>query len=108
MILVAIMVSTYKDDYMFYHRGGETNFPRKSYGIWYLAQYVRFDYLKEAPDYKAIADKLILQDLYKEVAKEMNIAVPDDDMKPITIDLDKVTFDPNDPAGSLKNYKPVM
>lgn len=99
---------TYKDDYMLYHRGGEVNFPRKAYGIWYMAQYVRFNYLKEAPDYKAIADKLILQDLYKEVAAEMNIPVPDDDMKPFTVDLDKVTFDPNAPGESLKNYKPLM
>lgn len=99
---------TYKDDYMLFHRGGETNFPRKAYGIWYMAQYVRFNYLNEQPDYKAIADKIILQDLYKEVAAEMNIPVPDDDMKPFTIELDKITFDPNDPSGSLKNYKPIM
>lgn len=99
---------TYKDNYMLYYKGGETSFPRKSHGIWFLAQYFRFDYLKEEPDYKAIADKLILQDLYKEVATEMNIPVPDDDMKPFTIQLDNVTFDPNDPSGSLKNYKPKI
>jgi nitrate/nitrite transport system substrate-binding protein len=99
---------TYKDDYMLFHNGGQTNFPKKAYGIWYMAQYVRFNYLKEEPDYKAIADKLILQDLYTEVAKEMNIPIPDDDMKPFTIDLDKVTFDPNKPGESLKNYKPIM
>lgn len=99
---------TYQDDYMVFHRKGETNFPRKAYGIWYMAQYVRFQYLAQEPDYKAIADKLILQDLYKEVAGEMNIPVPDDDMKPFTIDLDKVTFDPNAPGESLKKYKPVM
>ena len=99
---------SYDDDYMVFHRGGETNFPRKAYGIWYMAQYVRFNYLKEEPDYKAIADKLILQDLYKEVANEMNIHVPDDDMQPFTIDLDKVTFDPAKPGESLKNYKSIM
>lgn len=99
---------TYTDDYMLYHNGGKTNFPRKAYGIWYMSQYVRFNYLKESPDYKAIADKIILQDLYKQVAAEMNIPVPDDDMIPFTIDLDKVTFDPNNPEESLKNYKPLM
>jgi nitrate/nitrite transport system substrate-binding protein len=99
---------TYNDDYMLFHRGGDLNFPRKGYGIWYMAQYVRFDYLKEEPEYKAIAEKLILQDLYKEVATEMGIMIPNDDMMPFTIDLDKVTFDPNKPSESLKNYKPVM
>lgn len=98
----------YEDDYMFFHRNGETNFPRKAYGIWYMAQYVRFKYLDKEPDYKGIAEKLILQDLYKEVANEMKISVPDDDMQPFTIDLDKVTFDPANPGESLKNYKPLM
>ncbi len=98
----------YRDDYMLFHRNGETNFPRKSHGIWFMVQYVRFKYLDREPDYKAIADKLILQDLYKEVATEMNIPVPGDDMQPFTIDLDKVTFDPAKPAESLKNYKSLM
>jgi nitrate/nitrite transport system substrate-binding protein len=88
---------TYADDHMMFHRGGTTNFPRKSHAIWFMAQYVRFDYLPEAPEYKAIADKLVLQDLYIEVAKSMNIAIPDDDMKPFTVELDKAVFDPAKP-----------
>ena len=95
----------YTDNYMLFHRNGETNFPRKSYAIWFMAQYVRFDYLQEAPDYKAIADKLILQDLYKEVATSMGIKIPADDMKPFTIALDKSTFDPNNPGEYLKLAK---
>lgn len=95
----------YTDDYMQFHRGGETNLPRKSHGIWFMTQFVRFDYLQTAPDYKAIADKLILQDLYLEVAKSMSIKVPADDMKPFTLTLDKVTFDPNKPDEYLKLAK---
>lgn len=92
---------TYTDDYMLFHRGGQTNFPRKSHAIWFMAQYKRFGYLTAAPDYKGIADKLILQDVYSEVAKSMNIALPDDDMKPFTLELDKVTFDPAQPEKAL-------
>jgi nitrate/nitrite transport system substrate-binding protein len=92
---------TYKDDYMLFHNKGAVNYPRKAHGIWYLNQYVRFGYLKESPDYNKIADKLILQDLYAEVAKEMGVAIPQDDMKPFTIALDKATFDPNNPEGPL-------
>jgi nitrate/nitrite transport system substrate-binding protein len=95
----------YTNDYMLFHRNGETNFPRKSYAIWAMAQYVRFDYLQEAPDYNAIADKLILQDLYREVATSMGIKIPTDDMRPFTIKLDKVTFDPNKPNDYLKIAK---
>lgn len=92
---------TYTDDYMLFHRGGQTNFPRKSHAIWFMAQYKRFGYLTAAPDYKGIADKLILQDVYAEVAKSMNIALPDDDMKPFTLTLDNVTFDPAQPEKAL-------
>jgi nitrate/nitrite transport system substrate-binding protein len=88
----------YTDDFMMFSRGGATNYPRKAHAIWFLAQYVRFGYLPAAPDYKKVADTLILQDLYTEVAKSMNIAIPDDDMKPFTIDLDKSTFNPNNPV----------
>ncbi|MCU0429926.1 MAG: ABC transporter substrate-binding protein [Cytophagaceae bacterium] len=100
-------VQKYKDDYMMFYRGGNTNLPRKSHAIWAMAQYVRFGYLTTPPDYAGIADKLILDDVYREVAKSMNVPIPDDDMKPFTIKLDNVTFDPNKPAESLKLYKPV-
>jgi nitrate/nitrite transport system substrate-binding protein len=79
----------YKEDYMLFNKGGAINFPRKSSAIWFMSQYVRFGYLPEAPDFKTIADKLIMQDLY---------------MKPFTIKLDNVTFDPNDPIKSLNAW----
>jgi nitrate/nitrite transport system substrate-binding protein len=98
----------YRDNYMMFYREGATNLPRKSHAIWFMAQYVRFDYLQQAPDYKAIADKLVLQDLYKEVATSMNIKVPDDDMKPFALDIDKVKFDPNNPAEYLRTAKGIV
>jgi len=97
----------YTDDYMLFHRNGDTNFPRKSHAIWFMAQYVRFEYLKEAPDYNAIASKIILTDLYKEVATSMKIKIPDDDMKPFALELDKLKFDPANPAEYLKSAKGV-
>lgn len=95
----------YDNDYMLFHKGGMVNFPRKSHAIWAMAQYVRFGYLKEAPDYKAIADKLILQDLYEEVAASMKVKVPADDMKPFSLTMDKTVFDPKNPAAYLKVVK---
>lgn len=89
---------TFTDDYMLFHKDGFINAPRTGHAIWFMSQYVRFGYLKEAPDYKAIADKLIMKDLYKEVAGEMKIAVPDDDMTPFTLKLDGATFDPAKPT----------
>lgn len=97
----------YTDNYMLFHRGGETNFPRKSHAIWFMAQFMRFDYLKEAPNFKLIADRIIMQDLYKELATSMKIKIPDDDMKPFVLDLDKAKFDPNSPGEYLKSAKSI-
>ncbi|MCX6180550.1 MAG: CmpA/NrtA family ABC transporter substrate-binding protein [Bacteroidetes bacterium] len=89
-------------DYMVFHKGGTINYPRKSHCIWAMAQYVRFGYLTTPPDYKAIADKLVLQDLYKEVAAAMKVKVPEDDMNPFSLTIDKTVFDPLNPAAYLK------
>ncbi len=91
------------EDRMQFFRGGKTPYPRLSHAIWFMAQYQRFGYLKTAPDYKAVANKLIMQDLYESVAKEMGIAIPTDDMKPFSLTLDNLKFDPNNPAAYLKN-----
>ncbi len=91
-------VQKYKDDYMLFYNNGFVNTPRKAHGIWFMAQYVRFGYLKSNPDYKAIAEKLILDDLYAEVAKSMNVPVQTDDMKPFKLTIESQTFDPNNPA----------
>lgn len=86
----------YADDYMKFFNAANTNPPRKAYGIWFMSQYVRFGMISNPPaDYKLVADKLILADLYKEVAEEMKLPMPDDDMKPFTVTLDKRVFDPN-------------
>jgi nitrate/nitrite transport system substrate-binding protein len=92
-------------DFMKFHKGGMVNLPRKSHAIWAMTQYVRFGYLDEMPNAKEIADKLIMQDLYKEVAASMGVKVPADDMKPFAITIDKSVFDPNNPAGFLKTHK---
>jgi nitrate/nitrite transport system substrate-binding protein len=97
----------YTDDFMLFSNNGATNFPRKAHGIWFLTQYVRFGYLQQPPNYQAIADQLIKQDLYREVAQSMNVAVPDDDMKPFTVQLDGAVFDAADPVAYLRSYPPV-
>ncbi len=96
-------VQKYKDDYMTFYNNGVVNMPRKSHAMWFLAQYVRFGYLKSEPNYKAIAEKLILDDLYEEVAKEMSIPAQPD-MKPFKTTYD-VQFDPSNIDAYLKATK---
>ncbi len=92
----------YKDDYMLFYNNGLVNMPRKSHGIFAMAMYKRFNYVTTTPKYKEITDKLVMSDLYAEVAKEMNVPMPDDDNKPFTIKLDNYTFDPANPEANLR------
>jgi hypothetical protein len=59
--------------------------------------------VKSAPDYTAIVNKVIRSDLYREVAKEMSITVPKDDMKKEAL-FDKVEFDPAKPEEYVKKF----
>ena len=98
-------VHKYKDDYMLYFNNGLVTAPRKAHGMWFLAQYMRFGMISTAPNYKEIADNLILDELYEEVAKSMGIAVPDDGMKPFKTNLEPTIFDPANPAKYLSTAK---
>jgi nitrate/nitrite transport system substrate-binding protein len=87
---------------MVFFRDGQVNPPRSSYAIWFLAQYQRLGLLKTTPDYKQLVGDILLRDVYEKVAKAEKIAVPDDDMAPFTVKLDKATFDPAKPQLEVK------
>ena len=59
----------------------QTNFPLKSHGVWWLSQFRRWGMVKEAPDYKGIVDRVHRPDIYREVAKDMGVEAPREDMK---------------------------
>jgi nitrate/nitrite transport system substrate-binding protein len=98
----------FADDTMLFHRNGATNYAKPGHAIWFLANYVRFGRLPAPPDYDAIVKSVLLDDLYREVAAEMEIAVPDDGMAPFMVDADKKMFDPSDPAGMLAGYTELV
>ena len=61
----------------------------------------RFGLMKGEPDYK-LPDKLILSDLYAQVAAAEKVTVPNDDMSPFEVKLDSITFDPKKPTEEAK------
>ncbi len=81
---------------MQFHRDGLTNFPRRSYVFWALAQYRRLGYVDDVPDPGDLADEMILTDLYVEAAEAEGVDLPDDDMAAFDVLLDDVSFDPTD------------
>ena len=60
---------TYTEDYMIFYKNGEVPFPKKSYGIFFLAQFRRWGMVKEQINYKAVVDAIIKQDFYVSVAE---------------------------------------
>ena len=96
-------VQKYKGNYMVFYKNGTVPMPKKVYSYWFLAQFVRFGMLKAEPNYAQIADKIILDDLYAEVAKEMNVPAQAD-MYTIKTSYD-VAFDPKNIDAYLKATK---
>ena len=80
-----------------------TNFPLKSHGVWWLTQFRRWGMVKEAPDYKGIVDRVHRPDIFREVAKDLGVETPREDMKKETF-FDGITFDPADPEKYAKSF----
>ncbi len=77
-----------------FHGGGVVNAPRRAYGHWFLSQFRRLGLHAGTADPADLVDRLTLRDLYTEVAAAEGVAVPDDDMAPITVAIDDGVFDP--------------
>ncbi len=92
-----------KDKYYMTFFDRFTNFPLKSHGVWWLSQFRRWGMVKEPPDYKGIVDRVHRPDLFREVAKEMGVETPREDMKKETF-FDGMTFDPADPEKYAKSF----
>jgi nitrate/nitrite transport system substrate-binding protein len=80
-----------------------TNFPWKSHGIWWLTQFRRWGMVKEGVDYTGLADRVHRPDIYREVAKDMSLDVPQEDMRTETF-FDGITFDPAQPEEYARGF----
>src|SRR3989449_3121889 len=92
-----------KDKYYMTFFDRQANFPLKSHGVWWLSQFRRWGMVKEPPDYKGLVDRVHRPDIYREVAQEMSVETPRDDMKKETL-FDGITFDPADPEKYAKSF----
>lgn len=97
------------------------NFPWRSHAVWYLAQMVKVGQIDAPKDFGAIADCVMLPDLYRTAAAKLSVAAPSIDAKtegthvthwmleqatqqiPMPPDLlfDGQTFDPANPLSLL-------
>lgn len=89
-------------DYMRFSERG-VNFPWKSHGIWWLSQFRRWGMVKGAPDYQKIVNQVHRPDIYREVAKEIGIEAPSEDLKPEHF-FDNASFNPTKPEEYAKSF----
>ena len=92
-----------KDKYYMTFFDRHTNFPQRSHGVWWLSQFRRWGMVKDPPDYKGLVDRVHRSDIFREVAQEMGVETPREDMKKETL-FDGVTFDPADPEKYAKSF----
>ncbi len=83
-------------NYMKFFNDGAVNFPYLSDGMWFLTQHKRWGFLKEHPDYLAVAKQVNQIELYKQVASAMKINVPKDPMRTSKL-MDGIVWDGKDP-----------
>jgi nitrate/nitrite transport system substrate-binding protein len=73
-----------------------TTFPWKSHGIWWLSQFRRWGMVQEGVDYTGLVNRVHRPDIYRQVAAEMGLSSPQEDMRKETF-FDGMEFDPAQP-----------
>jgi nitrate/nitrite transport system substrate-binding protein len=90
-------------DYMKFFNEGEVNYPYLSHGMWFLTQLRRWGLLTHEVDYLAVARQVNQVELYSEVARSMDVAVPHSPLKAERL-FDGVLWDPARPAEYLDQF----
>jgi nitrate/nitrite transport system substrate-binding protein len=79
------------------------SFPYKSHDLWFLTEDIRWGYLPQDTDTKALIEQVNRSDLWREAAKEIGQeqAIPAGDSRGKETFFDGVVFDPEDPKAYL-------
>ncbi|MEX1317828.1 MAG: CmpA/NrtA family ABC transporter substrate-binding protein [Synechococcaceae cyanobacterium] len=79
------------------------SFPYKSHDLWFLTEDIRWGYLPQDTDTKALIEQVNRSDLWKEaaIAIGQEKAIPAGDSRGKETFFDGVVFDPEDPQGYL-------
>ena len=79
------------------------SFPYKSHDLWFLTEDIRWGYLPQTTDTKALIDKVNRSDLWKEaaIAIGQEKAIPSSDSRGKETFFDGVVFDPENPKAYL-------
>jgi nitrate/nitrite transport system substrate-binding protein len=80
----------------------DCNYPHAAFGMWWLSQFRRWGMVKEPPDYRGMAKRVLRSDIYVEAMKEMG-------MTPKVVEMQKATlfdgvFDASDPEKYARSF----
>lgn len=79
-----------------------TNYPQKTFGVWWLSQFRRWGMVKDMPNYDAVSSKVMRPDLYAQAMKELGVTTAVADMQPVK--LFDGTFDPKQPEKYARSF----
>jgi nitrate/nitrite transport system substrate-binding protein len=80
----------------------DCNYPHAAFGMWWLSQFRRWGMVKEPPDYRGIAKRVLRSDIYLEAMNETGMA-------PKVVETQKITlfdgvFDASDPEKYARSF----
>ncbi len=80
----------------------DCNYPHAAFGMWWLSQFRRWGMVKESPDYRGVAKRVLRSDIYLEAMKEMGAPPKIAETQKITL-FDGV-FDTGDPEKYARSF----
>ena len=72
------------------------NYPQRAFGVWWLTQFRRWGMVKGAPDYQAVANRVLRSDIYLEAMKELGTTPKIAEVQKFTL-FDNIPFDAKEP-----------
>jgi nitrate/nitrite transport system substrate-binding protein len=89
--------------YMIFSNRG-CNYPQRAYAVWWLTQFRRWGMAKQAPDYQAVANRVMRPDIYLEAMKEMGVTTKVAEVQKFAL-FDGIPFDAKDPEKYAKAFR---
>lgn len=90
--------------YMKFYNDGLVCFPYLSDGMWFLTQFKRWGFIKDHPDYLAVARKVNRLDIYKDAATQTHTPLPQSDMRTSRL-IDGVVWDGKNPKAYADSFR---
>jgi nitrate/nitrite transport system substrate-binding protein len=92
-----------KDKFYMTFSDRDCNYPHQAFGMWWLSQFRRWGMVKETPDYRALAKRVLRSDIYLEAMKELGVTKKVTELQKFTL-WDGATFDLADPERHARSF----